>query len=111
MIGLHPGTVSCVQKLPTLDHGGETAPLLSSLSVVRLLSSHSFPFPSLFRLQLVTGWRFKKRPGIDNLFQQLAPLYEIVIFTSETGMVSREAALVGQGAWRGQGGAMQHIQA
>ncbi|KAL8219937.1 UNVERIFIED_CONTAM: hypothetical protein K2H54_036471, partial [Gekko kuhli] len=35
---------------------------------------------------LVTGWRFKKRPGIDNLFQQLAPLYEIVIFTSETGM-------------------------
>ncbi|XP_048358071.1 mitochondrial import inner membrane translocase subunit TIM50-like [Sphaerodactylus townsendi] len=37
---------------------------------------------------LVTGWRFKKRPGIDNLFQQLAPLYEIVIFTSETGMTA-----------------------
>ncbi|XP_048358080.1 LOW QUALITY PROTEIN: mitochondrial import inner membrane translocase subunit TIM50-like [Sphaerodactylus townsendi] len=35
---------------------------------------------------LVTGWRFKKRPGIDNLFQQLAQLYEIVIFTSEAGM-------------------------
>lgn len=34
-----------------------------------------------------TGWRFKKRPGIDYLFQQLAPLYEIVIFTTETGMV------------------------
>uniref|UniRef100_A0A8C1PWH5 Mitochondrial import inner membrane translocase subunit TIM50 n=1 Tax=Cyprinus carpio TaxID=7962 RepID=A0A8C1PWH5_CYPCA len=35
---------------------------------------------------LATGWRFKKRPGIDYLFQQLTPLYEIVIFTSETGM-------------------------
>ncbi|KAB0392240.1 hypothetical protein E2I00_011241, partial [Balaenoptera physalus] len=31
--------------------------------------------------QLATGWRFKKRPGIETLFQQLAPLYEIVIFT------------------------------
>lgn len=40
-----------------------------------------------FCLQLSTGWRFKKRPGIDYLFQQLAPLYEIVIFTSETGIV------------------------
>ncbi|GAA6077607.1 mitochondrial import inner membrane translocase subunit TIM50 isoform X1, partial [Tachysurus ichikawai] len=35
---------------------------------------------------LATGWRFKKRPGIDYLFQQLSPLYEIVIFSSETGM-------------------------
>nr|XP_032601975.2 mitochondrial import inner membrane translocase subunit TIM50 [Taeniopygia guttata] len=37
---------------------------------------------------LVTGWRFKKRPGIEHLLQQLAPLYEIVIFTSETGMTA-----------------------
>uniref|UniRef100_A0A8C2BI09 Mitochondrial import inner membrane translocase subunit TIM50 n=1 Tax=Cyprinus carpio TaxID=7962 RepID=A0A8C2BI09_CYPCA len=37
---------------------------------------------------LATGWRFKKRPGIDYLFQQLTPLYEIVIFTSETGMTA-----------------------
>ncbi|XP_021234728.1 mitochondrial import inner membrane translocase subunit TIM50 isoform X1 [Numida meleagris] len=37
---------------------------------------------------LITGWRFKKRPGIDSLLQQLAPLYEIVIFTSETGMTA-----------------------
>ncbi|XP_038623251.1 mitochondrial import inner membrane translocase subunit TIM50 [Tachyglossus aculeatus] len=37
---------------------------------------------------LATGWRFKKRPGLDSLFQQLAPLYEIVIFTSETGMTA-----------------------
>lgn len=45
---------------------------------------------SLFSLhfQLATGWRFKKRPGIETLFQQLAPLYEIVIFTSETGMTA-----------------------
>uniref|UniRef100_A0A672H859 Mitochondrial import inner membrane translocase subunit TIM50 n=1 Tax=Salarias fasciatus TaxID=181472 RepID=A0A672H859_SALFA len=39
-------------------------------------------------VQLSTGWRFKKRPGIDYLFQQLAPLYEIVIFTAETGMTA-----------------------
>uniref|UniRef100_A0A3Q0QWW4 Mitochondrial import inner membrane translocase subunit TIM50 n=1 Tax=Amphilophus citrinellus TaxID=61819 RepID=A0A3Q0QWW4_AMPCI len=37
---------------------------------------------------LSTGWRFKKRPGIDYLFQQVAPLYEIVIFTAETGMTA-----------------------
>ncbi|XP_031728343.1 mitochondrial import inner membrane translocase subunit TIM50 [Anarrhichthys ocellatus] len=37
---------------------------------------------------LSTGWRFKKRPGIDYLFQHLAPLYEIVIFTAETGMTA-----------------------
>uniref|UniRef100_A0A2K5VQL8 Mitochondrial import inner membrane translocase subunit TIM50 n=1 Tax=Macaca fascicularis TaxID=9541 RepID=A0A2K5VQL8_MACFA len=37
---------------------------------------------------LATGWRFKKRPGIETLFQQLTPLYEIVIFTSETGMTT-----------------------
>ncbi|XP_023382631.1 mitochondrial import inner membrane translocase subunit TIM50-like [Pteropus vampyrus] len=28
---------------------------------------------------LATGWRFKKRPGIETLFQQLAPLYEISV--------------------------------
>ncbi|KAK6487677.1 mitochondrial import inner membrane translocase subunit TIM50-like isoform X1 [Huso huso] len=38
--------------------------------------------------QLLTGWRFKKKPGIEYLFQQLAPLYEIVIFTAETGMTA-----------------------
>ncbi|XP_061231942.1 mitochondrial import inner membrane translocase subunit TIM50 [Neopsephotus bourkii] len=37
---------------------------------------------------LVTGWRFKKRPGIESFLQQLAPLYEIVVFTSETGMTA-----------------------
>ncbi|XP_034024111.1 mitochondrial import inner membrane translocase subunit TIM50 isoform X2 [Thalassophryne amazonica] len=37
---------------------------------------------------LSSGWRFKKRAGIDYLFQQLAPYYEIVIFTSETGMTA-----------------------
>lgn len=55
-------------------------------------------------VQLSTGWRFKKRPGIDYLFQQLMQYYEIVIFTAETGMVSvcstffqrnQEAGLVG----------------
>ncbi|XP_061575912.1 mitochondrial import inner membrane translocase subunit TIM50 isoform X2 [Cololabis saira] len=37
---------------------------------------------------LSTGWRFKKRPGIEYLFQQLTPLYEIVVFTAETGMTA-----------------------
>uniref|UniRef100_A0A3Q2QKT5 Mitochondrial import inner membrane translocase subunit TIM50 n=1 Tax=Fundulus heteroclitus TaxID=8078 RepID=A0A3Q2QKT5_FUNHE len=37
---------------------------------------------------LSIGWRFKKRPGIDYLFQQLAPYYEIVIFTAETGVTA-----------------------
>ncbi|XP_074068798.1 LOW QUALITY PROTEIN: mitochondrial import inner membrane translocase subunit TIM50-like [Macrotis lagotis] len=37
---------------------------------------------------LATGWQFKKHPGIQTLFQQLAPLYEIVIFTSDTGMTA-----------------------
>lgn len=33
-----------------------------------------------------TGWRFKKRPGIDNFLESLSGLYEIVIFTAEQGM-------------------------
>ncbi|XP_053908844.1 mitochondrial import inner membrane translocase subunit TIM50 [Cuculus canorus] len=37
---------------------------------------------------LVTGWRFKKRPGIAALLQELSPLYEIVVFTAETGMTA-----------------------
>ncbi|XP_024133330.1 mitochondrial import inner membrane translocase subunit TIM50 isoform X1 [Oryzias melastigma] len=37
---------------------------------------------------LATGWRFKKRPGIDYLFQQLMQYYEIVVFTAETGMTA-----------------------
>lgn len=65
-----------------------------SVSVPRafLCLPHLLPSPGDTSLsppiQLVTGWRFKKRPGIESLLQQLAPLYEIVIFTSETGMVS-----------------------
>ncbi|KAL1505823.1 hypothetical protein ABEB36_005295 [Hypothenemus hampei] len=33
-----------------------------------------------------TGWRFKKRPGVDYLLENLAGLYEIVVFTAEPGM-------------------------
>jgi TFIIF-interacting CTD phosphatase-like protein len=55
---------------------------------VRILARIHVKWTGLFSPQLATGWRFKKRPGIDYLFQQLAPLYEIVIFTAETGMVS-----------------------
>lgn len=33
-----------------------------------------------------TGWRFKKRPGLDYFLQQVGPpLFEIVIYTSEQG--------------------------
>nr|CAB3266965.1 mitochondrial import inner membrane translocase subunit TIM50-like [Phallusia mammillata] len=37
----------------------------------------------------VTGWRFKKRPGIDYFLSQVGmPMFEIVIFTRETGMTA-----------------------
>lgn len=37
----------------------------------------------------VRGWRFKKRPGIDYLLENVGPpLYEVVIFTRESGMVA-----------------------
>ncbi|XP_076357277.1 mitochondrial import inner membrane translocase subunit TIM50-A-like isoform X2 [Tachypleus tridentatus] len=33
-----------------------------------------------------TGWRFKKRPGVDFFLQQVAPpLFEVVIYTAEQG--------------------------
>lgn len=34
-----------------------------------------------------TGWRFKKRPGIDNFLEQLAGQFEIVIFTADQGTI------------------------
>ncbi|XP_049791052.1 mitochondrial import inner membrane translocase subunit TIM50-C-like [Schistocerca nitens] len=34
-----------------------------------------------------TGWRFKKRPGVDQFLEQVSfPLFEVVIFTAEQGM-------------------------
>lgn len=37
----------------------------------------------------VSGWRFKKRPGIDYFLSQIGPpLFEVVIFTKETGMTA-----------------------
>ena len=33
-----------------------------------------------------TGWRFKKRPGVDNFLQECAKYFEIVVFTAEQGM-------------------------
>ncbi|CAK8686397.1 unnamed protein product [Clavelina lepadiformis] len=37
----------------------------------------------------VTGWRFKKRPGIDYFLSQVGPpLFEVVVFTRETGMTA-----------------------
>ncbi|KAG8292266.1 Mitochondrial import inner membrane translocase subunit TIM50 [Homalodisca vitripennis] len=36
-----------------------------------------------------TGWRFKKRPGVDQFLEQVGPpLFEIVIYTAEQGMVA-----------------------
>lgn len=44
-------------------------------------------FNKLF--QYSSGWRFKKRPGLDYLLQHCGPpLYEVVIYTQEQGMVS-----------------------
>ncbi|XP_045466108.1 mitochondrial import inner membrane translocase subunit TIM50-C-like [Harmonia axyridis] len=34
-----------------------------------------------------TGWRFKKRPGVNYLLENLVGLYEIVIFTAEQGVI------------------------
>ncbi|TDG40851.1 hypothetical protein AWZ03_012733 [Drosophila navojoa] len=33
-----------------------------------------------------TGWRFKKRPGVDSFLQECAKDFEIVVFTAEQGM-------------------------
>lgn len=33
-----------------------------------------------------TGWRFKKRPGVDSFLEQLARDYEIVVYTADQGM-------------------------
>jgi len=39
-------------------------------------------------VQLGTGWRFKKRPGLDYFLQQCGPpLFEVVIYTHEQGFV------------------------
>ncbi|KAH8244682.1 hypothetical protein KR032_004728 [Drosophila birchii] len=35
-----------------------------------------------------TGWRFKKRPGVDYFLQQCSKNFEIVIYTSEQGMTA-----------------------
>ncbi|XP_035227446.1 mitochondrial import inner membrane translocase subunit TIM50-C-like isoform X2 [Stegodyphus dumicola] len=36
-----------------------------------------------------TGWRFKKRPGVDYFLQQAGPpLFEVVIYTSEQGFTA-----------------------
>ncbi|XP_054288817.1 mitochondrial import inner membrane translocase subunit TIM50-C-like [Macrosteles quadrilineatus] len=36
-----------------------------------------------------TGWRFKKRPGVDQFLEQVAPpLFETVIYTAEPGMIA-----------------------
>ncbi|PAA57091.1 hypothetical protein BOX15_Mlig000836g3, partial [Macrostomum lignano] len=33
-----------------------------------------------------TGWRFKKRPGLDVFLQQVAPYFEVVVYTKDTMM-------------------------
>ncbi|KAH8262588.1 hypothetical protein KR026_001247 [Drosophila bipectinata] len=35
-----------------------------------------------------TGWRFKKRPGVDYFLQQCSRNFEIVVYTSEQGMMA-----------------------
>ncbi|KAH3851979.1 hypothetical protein DPMN_094468 [Dreissena polymorpha] len=37
---------------------------------------------------MATGWRFKKRPGIDHFLRAIGPpMFEVVIYTKESGMV------------------------
>lgn len=33
-----------------------------------------------------TGWRFKKRPGVDQFLEQLGRIFEIVVYTADHGM-------------------------
>ncbi|XP_070507679.1 mitochondrial import inner membrane translocase subunit TIM50-C-like [Chironomus tepperi] len=33
-----------------------------------------------------TGWRFKKRPGVDQFLEQLGRLFEVVVYTADHGM-------------------------
>lgn len=41
------------------------------------------------QLQYNTGWRFKKRPHIEYFLQSIAaPLYEVVVYTQDSGAVS-----------------------
>ncbi|KAH8263406.1 hypothetical protein KR044_008709 [Drosophila immigrans] len=35
-----------------------------------------------------TGWRFKKRPGVDHFLRQCSKHFEIVVYTSEQGMTA-----------------------
>jgi import inner membrane translocase subunit TIM50 len=43
--------------------------------------------------QYQTGWRFKKRPGVDQFLETVAsPQFEIVIYTAEQGMVISSCA-------------------
>ena len=45
--------------------------------------------------QYQTGWRFKKRPGVDHFLEQVAPpLFEIVVFTADQGMVNESVVLM-----------------
>jgi hypothetical protein len=41
-------------------------------------------------LQYSTGWRFKKRPGIDYFLSQVGPpTFEVVVYSQEQGMVRK----------------------
>ena len=43
----------------------------------------------LILFQYGTGWRFKKRPHLEYFLQSIAaPLYEVVVYTQDSGMVS-----------------------
>lgn len=33
-----------------------------------------------------TGWRFKKRPGVDQFLEQLGRIFEVVVYTADHGM-------------------------
>jgi len=56
-------------------------------------------------VQLSTGWRFKKRPGLDYFLQQVGqvaagpPLFEVVIYTHEQGLVSVILFLLQEGCY------------
>jgi mitochondrial import inner membrane translocase subunit TIM50 len=59
----------------------------------KIIFFSKFNFVLYFQYQ--TGWRFKKRPGVDFFLTQVGPpMFEVVIYTAEQGFVSALSILL-----------------
>lgn len=63
--------------------------MLSVYETLRGLQNCDVSVTFAFICQRKSGWRFRKRPGVDAFLNQLGPpLFEVVIYTHEAGFVS-----------------------